>query len=214
MGYLEMVEVGMDAETIKRLEPKLQQAFRYLNRFMVLMWRLGLGEWVNAWPKVGGRILVISHCGRKSGKLRRTPANYAIVENEIYCTAGFGAKSDWYRNLMANSQAQVWLPNGWWKVEAEEVLESEPRLAILRQVLIASGFASFAAGIDPYKLEDDALAKLTEEYRVIRLRRIAPCTGSGGPGDLAWVWPAAVFVLLPLLIGLLLQRPRRGRSCR
>jgi deazaflavin-dependent oxidoreductase (nitroreductase family) len=200
----------MNAETIKRLEPRLQQGFRHVNRFMVLIWRLGLGEWVNAWPKVGGRILVISHRGRKTGKLRRTPVNYALVDGEIYCTAGFGAKSDWYRNLMANPHAQVWLPNGWWKVQAEEVQEPELRLKILRQVLIASGFASFAAGINPYKLEDEALAKLTEEYRLIRLRRIAPCTGCGGPGDLAWVWPVAVFLLLPVLIGLRLWQRRKN----
>ena len=27
------------------------------------------------------------------------------------------------------------------------------------------------------------------------LRRISACSGLGGPGDLAWFWPAATFIL-------------------
>ena len=29
------------------VEERLRQGFRYLNRFMVLMWRLGLGQFMN-----------------------------------------------------------------------------------------------------------------------------------------------------------------------
>jgi hypothetical protein len=35
---------------------RLRIAFGYLNRFMIALWRLGLGGWVNAWPAVGGRV--------------------------------------------------------------------------------------------------------------------------------------------------------------
>ena len=39
------------------LENKLRQGFKYLNRFMLLMWRLGLGKWLNMWPAGLGRYL-------------------------------------------------------------------------------------------------------------------------------------------------------------
>src|SRR6266542_1045798 len=103
---------------------KARQAFKYFNRFMLLMWRLGWGAWVNAWPDVGGRIMVITTTGRKSGLRRQSPVNYALVGGELYCTAGFGQVSDWYRNIKANPNVEVWLPDGWWSGVAEEVTDA------------------------------------------------------------------------------------------
>jgi deazaflavin-dependent oxidoreductase (nitroreductase family) len=188
-------------ESNPKLEKQLQQGFKYFNKFMLLLWRLGLGPYVNYSPKIGGRILVITHTGRKSGLSRQTPVNYAIVEDEIYCTAGFGKISDWYRNLKANPNLEIWLPDGgWWQAVAEEVTDPAKRLPLLREVLINSGFATFAAGVDPYKLSDEALAEVTPEYRVLRIHRTQARTGPGGPGDLAWVWPLATMILLPLAL--------------
>ncbi len=188
-------------------ENQLKKYFKLLNRFMVLMWRLGLGRWVNAWPQVGGQILVITHRGRKSGKIYRTPANFALVDGEIYCTAGFGQSSDWYRNLRANPLVEVWLPEEWWQVEAEDAGSRPDRTALMRAVLIGSGFAAQVAGIDPYTISDAELDERTRDYRLIHLRRVAPRTGAAGPDDLAWVWPLGVFILLPLALR------RRGRRC-
>ncbi len=188
------------ANTGKSMERTLQQGFKYFNRFMLLMWRLGLGREINFWPKLVGRILVITHTGRKTGLRRRTPVNYAVVDGDIYVTAGFGKGSDWYRNIIANPDLEVWLPDGWWAGKAEEVMDPEIRIRMMRQVLIASGFAAFAAGINPYQIADEELEKVTQNYPLIRIRRIEACTGPGGPGDLAWVWPLATMLLLPLAI--------------
>ena len=181
------------------MEETLRQIFKYFNHFMLFMWRLGLGQFVNAAPSTGGQIMVLTHTGRKSGLRRQTPVNYAIVDGEIYCTAGFGKMSDWYRNLIANPKVEVWLPDGWWEALAEEVIDPQQRLPLMRAVLIASGFAAPLAGVNPRKLDDAQLAGLTETYRLIHIRRVAARTGRGGPAELAWVWPTATFILLPLL---------------
>jgi deazaflavin-dependent oxidoreductase (nitroreductase family) len=183
-----------------RMEEQLRQGFKYLNRFMLLMWRLGLGPILNMGPAMAGRYMVITHTGRKSGLKRRTPVNYALVDDEVYCTAGFGSVSDWYRNLIANPQVEVWLPDGWYAGIAEEVTQPEARLPLLRAVLIGSGFAALAAGVDPTKLTDEELDGVAKEYRLIHIRRVAARTGKDGPGDLAWVWPLATMILLPLLL--------------
>lgn len=184
----------------------LRRLFRRFNPAMLLLWRLGLGAWVNAWPEVGGRILVLGHTGRKTGQPRQTPLNYAEVDGELYCTAGFGAHCDWYRNVLAHPAVQVWLPDGWWAGMAEEVTDSARKLPLLRQVLIGSGVVAPAAGVNPHTLDDTALAAATQDYRLIHIRRTAPRTGPGGPGDLAWVWPAATLLLLA---GLFRRRRRR-----
>jgi deazaflavin-dependent oxidoreductase (nitroreductase family) len=185
-------------------EERWRRGFRYLNRFMVVMYRLGLARWLQPWPPVTGRILVLVHQGRKSGLVRRTPLNYAVVDGEPYVTAGFGAVSDWYRNIRANPEVEVWLPDGWWTALAEEVGDGPDRRRLLRAVLAGSGFAAYAFGVNP-RLPDERLDELTAKYRILRLHRTGARTGAGGPADLAWVWPLAATLLL-------WRRYRRRRS--
>jgi deazaflavin-dependent oxidoreductase (nitroreductase family) len=190
-----------------RTTQQLQQGFKVLNRFMVSLFRLGLGSWVNLWPEVGGRIMVLTHTGRRSGIKRYNPVNYTILNGDVYCVAGFGAISDWYRNLRADPHVEVWLPDGWYAGLAEDVTGCQECTYVMRQVLIASGFAARVAGLNPHTLSDEALKKATSEYRLVRIRRTAERTGREGPGGLAWVWPLATLLLLPLA----LRRPRRRR---
>jgi deazaflavin-dependent oxidoreductase (nitroreductase family) len=187
-------------ENLNKTEQFLRQGFKQFNRFMLLLWRLGLGVWLNAWPKVFGRIMVLTHTGRKSGKRYRTPVNYAIVDEQIYCTAGFGSMSDWYRNILANPNVEIWLPQGWWRGVVDEVIDPQVRLTLLRQVLIASGFATYAAGINPHTISDDDLEKVTSDYKLLHIQQAQACTGDNGPGDLSWVWPLATMLLLPLAL--------------
>ncbi len=172
-----------------RYADELRKAFRLLNRFMVPMWRIGLGGLLNAWPSVGGQMMVLVHRGRRSGREYRTPLNYAVVNEHVYCLAGFGKATDWYRNALAATSIQVWLPNGWWEAIPADVSNDPERIPLLRAVLIGSGFASYVAGIDPRRLSDDQLHEKTGEYQLLRLELATPRTGPGGPGDLAWVWP-------------------------
>lgn len=193
----------MDAE-------KIRQMLKYFNRFMLLMWRLGLGPWVNIWPEFIGRIMVITHTGRVTGLRRRTPVNYAIVDDEIYCLAAYGGGTDWYRNMVANHDVQVWLPDGWWAGEMADVSDAEDRLSLLRQVLIASGFAApMFAGFDPKAISDEELDERTKAYRLVHIRRTRACTCPGGPGEMFIVWPLAVMISIALLCYILFFRKRR-----
>jgi deazaflavin-dependent oxidoreductase (nitroreductase family) len=185
--------------TDPHVEEGLRQGFKQFNRFMLLMWRLGLGRWINIWPAVGGRIMVITHTGRKTGIKRHTPVNYTIADGEVYCTAAFGSRADWYRNIVANPDVEVWLPDGWWAGVAEEVRDGGTRVPLLRQILIDTGFAARAAGIDPVTTTNEELDAETADYRLIHIRRTEARTGPNGPGELAWVWPLATMILLPIV---------------
>jgi len=149
---------------------KLRPFFKTMNKFMLLMWRLGLGPLINFWPAVIGRIMVITHTGRKSGLKRQTPANYAIVDGDVYCITM--PITDWYRNIKANPDIEVWLPDGRWNATAEEIPNDETNLSYLRQVMIASGFAaSTFGGVNPRKLSDDELLDKCQDYQLFRIRR-------------------------------------------
>lgn len=149
----------------------VRKVFHTFNRLMVFMWKIGMGRMINIWPAVIGRIMVIKHRGRKSGKEYLTPINYAVVEGEIYCAAGFGSISDWYRNLRAHPDVELWLPGQKGSYVAEDVSDSPKRPYILRQVLIASGFAGPMFGIDPHKLNDKQLENLAKDYRLVHFKK-------------------------------------------
>lgn len=183
-------------EQITSNDEKMRIVFKYFNKAMVLFWKLGLADWINIWPSVIGQIMVITHTGRKTGYKRQTPLNYAIVDNEIYCCAGFGAVSDWYRNILNNPKVELWLTEGRWLAEAQDISDHPNRLSILREVLIGSGFAAPLAGIHPKKESDLQLAAFTESYRLVHITRISEKTGRDGPGELAWIWPLITVVLL------------------
>lgn len=191
---------------------RMRQMFKKFNKFMLAMWSLGLGSWVNAWPEYGGRIFVVSHKGRVSGLQRRTPLNYAIINGDVYCTAGFGSVADWYLNVKENPNVEVWLSGGlfkadaWWEGVTEEVPLDDPNwLPYMRQVLIGSGVVAPMMGINPKMATDEELKAAVEPYRLVRIRRKAARSGDGGPGELAWVWPLAASALALLW----LVRPRR-----
>ena len=148
----------------------LRPVFHAMNRFIVLMWKMGLGKPIKIWPAGSGRIMIIRHRRRKSGKEYLTPVNYATVKGEIYCTAGFGSISDWYRNILAYPRVELWLPEGKIIYCAADVSNSQPRLFLLRQVIIASGFAGPLFGINEKKLSDAQLDAISKEYRLVHFR--------------------------------------------
>lgn len=152
----------------------LRKVFRLMNRFMVFLWKIGLGKAINIWPAGFGRIMVIRHRGRKSGREYLTPVNYALVDGETYCTAGFGPVSDWYRNLLVNPRVELWLPEGSRPACAEDISGSPRRLFLLRQVIIASGFAGPLFGIDSKKLTDQQLDAISKDYRLVHFSVAEP----------------------------------------
>jgi deazaflavin-dependent oxidoreductase (nitroreductase family) len=186
-------------------EELLRQGFHQGNKAMVLGWRLGAGSFMNrAW--LSGQIMVITHVGRSSGRVYRTPVNYARGDGDVHCIAGFGPRTDWYRNVLAHRTVQLWLPSerfggpvAWWDAVAEQVDDDRERLIRIREVLVASGFAGRLDGFRP-SMGDDDLAVLGADFPVVRMRLDAPRTGDGGPGDLAALWQVAATALVPFAL--------------
>ena len=183
-------EVVHDDRTLAVLGP----LFKQMNRQMLLLWRLGFGRMAEAWPAGMGRILVLEHLGRSSGRRYLTPLDFTRDGGSLYCVAAFGASADWYRNVVAAGTASVFLPNGCFDVHVVDVSSSDRRIGLIRSVLKDSGFATYLAGIDPRKMSDDELAGATSSYQLIRFDPIA---ASGERlDDLKWVWGPVVVSLL------------------
>lgn len=192
----------------KALQPavlaRLRNLLHRMNPSMVLLWRLGLGPTFGMWPSLFGRILVLAHTGRRTGTTYRTPLNYAPVGDSLYCLAGFGPSTDWYRNVLAQSNVEVWLPNGRWAATAIDASHDPDRVDRMREVLIASGFAARAIGLDPGRMSDQEVEAATRSYRLVRIELLE--RRSPGPGDLSWVW------VVPIMAYVAHARRRRRRQ--
>ncbi len=148
----------------------------------------------------GGAVMVIWHSRRKTGLTRYTPVNNAVIDGNIYCTSGFGAKPDWYRNIRADPQVEAWLPAGRWSGVAQDAADLPERVQKFGQVLVARPFAGPLFGVNPKKLPDQDLERLLSDSRLLRIRRISALTGPGGPGDLAWMRPISTVIFFSLAI--------------
>lgn len=167
-------------------EELLRKFFWYINKyFMVPAFRLGLGRIMG--NPLTGYIMVLKTTGRKTGKQRYTPVNYAILNGKVYCLAGFGKIAHWYRNLQAEPQVELILPGGAIMGKAEDVLDRDERLIVVRQVLKNGGFAGYFYGFSPHSVSDDLLQKTTKEIPVIRISPVGVGIGPGDPGGWLWV---------------------------
>lgn len=175
--------------------PLMARFFWFINKFfMVPLFRLGLGPLFG--NPIWGYMMVLKTTGRKSGKTRYTPVNYAIMNGNLYCLAGRGQQADWYRNMIASANLEVILPGGSIAGTAYEVTESPERTAALRQVLKAGGFAGFMMGFNPYTVTDATLVESAKGMPVMRIKPYGLGVGASDYGGWLWILVLAVLILL------------------
>lgn len=175
----------------------LRRVFKLVNKvLMVPLFRLGLGPlMVNPFS---GYIMVIRTVGRRTGKVRYTPVNYALLDGCVYCLAGWGEISHWVKNMRAHPHIELILPGGAIAGAAEDVTDPAEALRAARQVLRNGGFAGFFMGFNPFTAPDDVVREKIAATRVVRIR---PAGIGSGPADAGgWLWLLVVFVTLVLII--------------
>jgi len=80
------------------------KALRFGLRIPIFLYRIKLG-WL-----LGGRFLMLTHTGRKSGLPRQTiieVVKHDKETNTYYVVSGWGEKADWYRNIRNTPQVTV-----------------------------------------------------------------------------------------------------------
>lgn len=188
--YLTAIGDGIDVN--KAQVARLRDAFRGLNKAILLMWRLGLGA-AMAGPR-RGYVMVLVTKGRKTGLRRTVPLNFSEDYGAVFCLAGFGKTTHWLVNLLADPQCEVWLPDGRRLAGTAELVTDEAlRIEMVRRLLIRAGLATKLAepGLDPRLAPESEIAQLGSRYgrryEIVRINLNGAVTGPGGPGDLRWV---------------------------
>ncbi|NJD60563.1 MAG: hypothetical protein C3F13_04075 [Anaerolineales bacterium] len=184
--------------------PKQGSVNRVLFKTPLIWWRMGLGS------LLGPAMIVLTTWGRKSHQPRHTMLSYTPIEGCIYIGAGWGERSHWYQNLLADPHVtvQVWservtgskrevvLP-----ALARRVTDEAEFRRIAERLFETGGDSHFKPWLRSYGIAydlEDMLAKRDRLHQVaLDYQPIVP--GSKYPDnsyptametDLRWVWAA------------------------
>jgi deazaflavin-dependent oxidoreductase (nitroreductase family) len=189
---------------LRRTLPSIQRIFLVLNRFYVLpAIKAGLGP-LHANP-VTGSWMLLRTTGRRTGRRREAALGYAILDGAVYCSAGFGERTAWYRNLLADPRVEIVLPSGGFAAVAEPVTDPDELERGWRALIRALGVLGrlFVCRADAPSAE---LAMRTANLPLVRIRLTGLAAGPADPGGRFWI--------VPTMLGLawLANRMRRRRG--
>jgi deazaflavin-dependent oxidoreductase (nitroreductase family) len=172
--------------TMTRLLEPMHGAFIQLNRwFAVPALRAGLGPLFST--PVLGSLMVLRTTGRKSGQPRDVPLGYAILDGCVYCIAGFGVETQWFRNIQADPAVEVVLPAATFRGIAEEVTDEDEWARAFRLLMTNMGPIGRATSGDVRGVTDERLREMGHGLPLVRIRPTGIGSGPADPGGLMWI---------------------------
>ena len=196
-----------------RLLPRIQHGFRYANRYLAVpLLQAGLGPLCNT--PLTGSLMVLRTRGRTSGLWREAPLGYLVLDGHVYCTAGFGYRTHWLRNIQADPHVEVLLPTIAVSGIAEEVTDPAEWNRGMRALLASLGIISRAVVGDVRHASDEGLRAMAGGLPLVRIRVTGLGVGPFDPGGRGWVLPTLVgLAWLGVQVRRRLRRPSTPRSC-
>ncbi|HET9655495.1 MAG TPA: nitroreductase/quinone reductase family protein [Kineosporiaceae bacterium] len=158
-----------DRDNQKRADyQKLSSTFKVVNRYVLVLWRLRLGWCMSICPPLLGRVMLISHTGRKSGIVRQTPVNYRMIDGSVWLMALPAAA--WWRNLQAEPRTELHLPFRRRRGVVKEVPIDAEHLGQIRAVLTSGGW--IAATLDRFHGRRASDAEVLEHVHGFHLLQV------------------------------------------
>ena len=120
---------------------------------------------------LGERFIHLRHWGRKSGNLNETVIE-VIDQNEtnekVYSASGFGEKSQWFKNISANSSVFVTLRNSEYKATARVLSEDEATEVLMRYVKAHPRSIRGVARLSGYEM-DGSEQDIVEFSKIVKI---------------------------------------------
>lgn len=168
---------------------------------MRFFYKMPIWAFRTGWQPIIGRLFVLmAHTGRKTGQTRYTPLEYRIAPNgRLYVISGYGDKSQWYKNIMADPYVTLQWAGHTEGMQAYRVTDRD-ELRMLFDQYLRERPVTTKAFLDmleiPYDL-DAIIAKADELYCVGFVPTNHP-TPPPLKADLWWVNLVALGILLLL----------------
>jgi deazaflavin-dependent oxidoreductase (nitroreductase family) len=182
----------------RRLSDASQRAFRVANRTtMVPLHQAGLAAWLGN-PLTGWQCLLTTR-GRRSGLPRPTPLGYIVVDGAAWVMAGYGPRTQWFRNVLEDPGVQLHLPGRRpLAALAEEVRDPALRARVIPPLCRSMALPGMMIGCLPATSSDERILGCVSWVPLVRIqpvdgRPILP--GPVDPGGWGWVWRQGLVLL-------------------
>lgn len=189
---------------------QVHQFFNWGNKyFMVPGLRMGLGRYMST--PFTGYLFILRTRGRTSGVMRDAPLGYYARGEFVYCMAGFGRETHWFRNVLADPRVEAILPGRSFSGIAEEVTDPEERTEILVPLVRSMGPVVVATGLgNPWREDPATILERLAAFPLVRIRQTGFAPGPDDPGGWGWIVPMAAGA--GWLLRRTISRRRRARA--
>jgi deazaflavin-dependent oxidoreductase (nitroreductase family) len=175
---------------------------------MIPLHQAGLAVWLGN-PLTGWQCLLTT-IGRRSRLRRHTPLGYIVMDGATWVLAGYGPKTQWYRNILAEPRVELRLP-GRRPIAAlaEDVDDPATRARVIPALCRSMALPGAMIGCFPPASTDE---RILEGVPWVPLARISPADGSvlqpgpDDPGGQAWLWRQVVMTGTAAGLVVLLRR--------
>jgi deazaflavin-dependent oxidoreductase (nitroreductase family) len=189
----------------------IQRGFLAVNGLVVApALRHGLGRMIG--NPVTGHLMILRTRGRVTGRRREAPLGYVIRDGAVWCVAGYGRATPWYRNLLADPAVEVVLPGRTFRGIATTVDDQCDWAAAYRDLIRSFGVLGRAVVGSIDGMTDEQLRARFDALPIIRIDPVAPAAPIR-PG----IWdrgPMGALVVVgwaALGVAMVLAALRRGR---
>lgn len=176
------------------------EILKKIYRFPILLFRLGLSKLVSKY------ILILSTFGRKTGKTRHTPVEYFRYQDRFYVMSGFGAKPDWYKNILSDPHITLQLDQKIFTSIARKP-ETESEWEAVIAYLKSSPITKFTDVDALDNLEDPEVRQGIKAWPVLTFDHTEETCPAPLQTDLVWCWPL-IFLGAALTISIYWLRHR------
>jgi deazaflavin-dependent oxidoreductase (nitroreductase family) len=193
--------------TMTPLLKPLHRAFLIVNSLFSPALERGLGALFS--NPMTGYLMVLRTRGRRTRLIRAAPLGYVVLDGAIYCCAGFGETTAWYRNVLADPWVEVVLPGRTLSGKAVPVSTPDEWIRAYRALIASLGVVGRLTVGDVRGLDD---AELLARHGGVPLVRITPSAFVPGPldhGGRFWLAPWGASAVLAIVLATRRRRARR-----
>src|SRR4030067_1944370 len=111
-------------------------------------------------------MLVLTSLRRKSQKPRHTMLSYVLVGENEYVCSGWGASTDWYKNILSKPHVTVQVGHRIYGAKARRVQDNNEYTRIAQEMFETGGDTHFASWLESFGVENDLQDVLDKKDRL------------------------------------------------